>query len=71
MALNEMFAVGFFFLMLLMNHTQQPAGMRESETSVAQRLTDGDTEEELEFWVSKEVFLELWQTVVYWERGCL
>lgn len=57
MALDEMFAVGFFFfLMLLMNHTQQPAGMQDSETSAAQRLTDRDIEEELEFWVSNKCF---------------
>lgn len=56
MALNEMFAVDFFSLMLLMNPTQQPAGMQDSENSVAQRLTDGDTEEELSFGFQMKCF---------------
>lgn len=45
--------------------------MQDSQNSVAQSLADGDTAEKLEFWVSNEVFLELRQTVVCWERGCL
>lgn len=57
--------------MLLMNHTQQPAGMQDSVTSAARRLADGDIEKELEFCVSNEVFVELlYDCGLLGEEGC-